>query len=434
MTRHSVLVLDGQTNEGLACVRSLGQAGYRVLVASHRHWPLGAWSRHARGSFRLAGETRAAFSGLRDWASGQGIGTVLPLSERSCVLCNLERDAWESRGIRVGCGPEELLQRAFDKAETLRYAAVCGVGIPPTRTPHSLEECHQAAEELRFPCIVKSRFSNAWQGGALVPNLGTSYVRGPKELERNVLAHRQGSFWPLIQGYVPGRGKGVFAVFNRGRAVAWFAHERLRDVRPSGSGSSLRRAIALPERLRSPAMRLLTALEWHGPAMVEFRDDEVTAPCLMEVNGRFWGSLQLAVDAGVDFPRIWLDVLRGQPAAAPGSYREDVVLRWLWGDIKRALYILKGRPAGYPGSFPGRWQGLRELLGPQPRGTRLETWRRDDPWPALGELVQGLGELVVRARGGGGSRPAAAMADPAPCPGSPAVLSTGHRGTTPPTR
>lgn len=433
MTRHSVLVLDGHTNEGLACVRSLGRAGYRVLVASHRVWPLGAWSRHSRGVFRLAGETQTAFSALRDWAIGQGIDTVLPLTERSCVLCNLERDAWELRGISVGCGPEEMLQRAFDKASTLQYATACGVEIPPTRTPGSLKECQEAAEELGFPCIVKSRFSNSWQGGAFVPNLGTSYAQGPKELERAVLAHRQGSAWPLIQGYVPGRGKGVFAVFDRGQAVAWFAHERLRDVRPSGSGSSLRRAIALPERLRAPAMRLLTALEWHGPAMVEFRDDEVSAPRFMEVNGRFWGSLQLAVDAGVDFPRIWLDVLRGRPVAAPSGYREDVVLRWMWGDVKRVLYILKGRPTGYPGFFPGRWQGLREVFGRQPHGTRLETWRRDDPWPALGELVQGLGELVIRARGEGGSRPAAAVADPAARPGSSAVVSPGYHGATPPT-
>jgi len=31
-----VLVLDGQTNQALACVRSLGRAGYDVLVASDR--------------------------------------------------------------------------------------------------------------------------------------------------------------------------------------------------------------------------------------------------------------------------------------------------------------------------------------------------------------------------------------------------------------
>ena len=40
--------------------------------------------------------------------------------------------------------------------------------------------------------------------------------------------------------------------------------------------------------------------------MVEFKHDERDGvPKLMEINGRFWGSLQLAIDAGVDFPRCW---------------------------------------------------------------------------------------------------------------------------------
>ena len=39
--------------------------------------------------------------------------------------------------------------------------------------------------------------------------------------------------------------------------------------------------------------------------MVEFKLDARDGVAkLMEINGRFWGSLQLAVDAGVDFPAI----------------------------------------------------------------------------------------------------------------------------------
>lgn len=402
MSHEPVLVLDAQTNEALACVRSLGQAGYRILVASTRAWPLASWSRYAAGSFRLAAETREAFGSLRRWAADQGVRTVLPLTERACVLCNLERNEWEASGVTVGCAPDEVLQRAFDKAETLRYAASCAVAAPPTRLARSLEESRQAAEELGFPCVVKSRFSNAWDGARFLPNRGTSYVRSAGELDAAVLSHRQGPSWPLLQGFVPGRGKGVFAVCERGDAVAWFAHERLREVRPSGSGSSLRRAAALAERLRAPAERLLHAMAWHGPAMVEFRDDEAGDPCLMEVNGRFWGSLQLAVDAGVDFPRIWLDLLHGREVESLAGYRDDVTLRWLWGDVKRCVYLMAGRPAGYPGPFPGRWEGLKEIFGPQPPNTRWEAWRRKDPRPAVGEIVQGMGEFlgaVVRRRG-----------------------------------
>lgn len=392
--RESVLVLDGQTNQALACVRSLGRAGCDVLVAATRSRPLAAWSRFCVARFKLAGETPAAFQALRAWAVARHVTMVLPLTERSCILCNLEREAWEAAGIVVGCAPDPVLRRAFDKAHTIDAARACGVGVPPTRLPTSLAEVHAAAQELGFPCVIKSRFSNTWNGAQFLADPGTSYVRDASELERAVASHRQADHWPIMQAFVPGQGKGVFALFDHGRPIAWFAHERLRDVRPSGSGSSLRSSAALDPRLLGPAERLLTDMEWHGPAMVEFRDDGVHSPNLMEVNGRFWGSLQLAVSAGADFPQWWLAIVRGRPVERRAGYATGVTVRWVWGDVKRFLYILHGAPSGYPGRYPSIGQGLRELFGRQPPGTRSEAWDPDDRWPAVGEWVQGLGELL----------------------------------------
>src|SRR6266702_3031288 len=354
-----VLVLDGHTNQALACVRALGRAGVRVLVASPQRWPLAAWSRHCHARFHQAGETVAAFAALREWARARGVQVVLPLRERSCLLCNAERDAWETLGMAVGCGPTDMLLRAFDKARTLQLAQSCDVRIPPTHYPSSLAECHAAAAAVGFPCIVKPRSSDFWDGSRFLAEHGAQYVQDAAGLEESALAGRQGDSWPVIQGIVPGRGKGVFALYDHGAPVVWFAHERLRDVRPSGSGSSLRRSIPVDPRLQQPASRLLSAMAWHGPAMVEFRDD------------------------------------------APADYQTGVTLRWLWGDVKRLLYILAGPPPGCPEPYPGLLEGLREVLGPQPAGTASETWSADDPWPAAGEWVQGIAELagVVRSRG-----------------------------------
>ncbi|HTH66242.1 MAG TPA: ATP-grasp domain-containing protein [Gemmatimonadales bacterium] len=396
--RERVLVLDGQTNQALACVRSLGRAGYDCLVAATRRRPLASWSRFSHDRFRLQGETVAAFAELRRWARARGVDVVLPLTERACILCNLEREQWEGAGITVGSAPDELLRLAFDKATTVEIARRSGVAVPPTRAPGSLAEARAAAQEVGFPCVVKSRYSNAWDGSRFLADPGTTYVREPGELDAAIQQHRQGDHWPLIQGFVPGQGKGMFALFDGGRAVAWFAHERLRDVRPSGSGSSLRRSAPLDPRLLGPAERLLSAMTWHGPAMVEFRDDGVHDPVLMEVNGRFWGSLQLTVSAGADFPQWWVAILRGRTVDRRAGYATGLTVRWLWGDVKRFLYILAGAPAGYPGRYPTIAQGLRELFGRQPPGTRSETWQPDDRWPALGEWVQGTAELLAGRR------------------------------------
>lgn len=396
MTASRILVLDGETTQALACVRALGRAGHTVFVAGVGRRPLAAWSRHCRGRFRLDDETLTAFGPLRTWAHAHGIQVVLPQTERACILCNLQRDAWEQLGIAVGCGPQDLIWGAFDKARTLELAEACGVRVPPRRVPQSLEDGRAAAQELGYPVVVKPRFSHFWQGGRFISGDGSRYARDPAELEASMLACRQEAFWPLIQGFVPGQGKGVFALCDHGTPLAWFAHERLRDVRPSGSGSSLRRSTPLDPRLQAPAARLLAAWRWHGPAMVEFRDDGTSEPCLIEVNGRFWGSLELAIASGVDFANLWVNLLRGERLEPPAEYATGVTLRWLWGDVKRMLHIARGRPRGYPEAYPSVLGGLREVLGPQPRGTRSETWSADDRWPALGEWVQGIGQLLGR--------------------------------------
>ena len=392
-----VLVLDGQTNQALATTRSLGRAGHTVFVASLWTRPLAYWSRHCAGATRLAADTPEEYSALRAWAHDQGIEVVLPMTERSCLLCSLERASWTEAGIAVGCAETELLMRAFDKGATLQFAAGRAVRIPTTLAPASLAEAVDAADAVGFPCVVKARFSHPWVDGRFLADLGCGYAKTPQELEAAVLARRQGDLWPLVQQYVPGTGKGVFALCDRGRPLAWFAHERVRDVRPSGSGSSVRRSVALDPRLVDPAERLLRALEWHGPAMVEFRDDPGEEPCLMEVNGRFWNSLQLAIAAGVDFPRLWLAILRGERVDGPPVYQDGVTVRWLWGDVKRLLYILGGPPAGFAGVYPSRWQGLRDLLGPQSPGCQVEIWQRSDPWPALGEWTQAAREIWAQA-------------------------------------
>lgn len=397
MTRGRALLLDGQTTQALACARSLGRAGFDILVASTLSRSLASWSRYCVAHHRLETESLLSMARLRDWARANGATVVQPLTERSHVLVNAERSRWEADGIIVASAEDSILDRAFDKARTLRIARESGAAVPTMRIPGSLDDCADVAHAVGLPCVVKSRFTSTWDGSQVLRDAGTSYVRTPAELRQAVLRHKQGDYWPIVQQFVHGIGKGVFTVCDRGHPLAWFAHQRLRDVRPTGSGSSLRRAAAVDPRLLEPARDLLGAMQWHGPAMVEFRDDG-RAPWLMEVNGRFWGSLQVAISAGVDFPRLWMDVVHGMPTTAPTAYRQDVTLRWLWGDVKRFLNILAGPSRGYPGRFPTRWAGMLEILGPQPAGTRSETWDPSDPWPALGEWIQGIHEVFDASR------------------------------------
>lgn len=98
-----------------------------------------------------------------------------------------------------------------------------------------------------------------------------------------------------------GDAYGVSVLFNKGEQRAIFTHKRLREYPISGGPSTLRESIRYPE-IEEYALDLLTALNWHGVAMVEFRVDARDGkPKLIEINPGFWTGLPLAIYAGVDF-------------------------------------------------------------------------------------------------------------------------------------
>jgi len=384
-----ILVLDGQSNAALACVRSLGRAGHTVFVASEYRRPLGSWSRWCSGTVHVDGYTVSGFVALRRWAERMSVTVVLPMSEEACQLCNADRQGWESLGVRVGCAPDEVLLQAFDKAQTLRIALAQGLRIPPTSYPESSEQLTAAVNTIGFPCVVKPRFSNPWDGRRFLPTAGVALVSDRAGLEGAVADRRHGTCWPLVQGLIRGTPRTAAALYDRGQPMAWFAMDELRVVRPLASPSSLRRSVPLDARLREPAERLLSACKWHGPASVDFLDDGVEPPCLMEVNGRFWNSLQLAVAAGADFPAWWVRILCGEHLPASRDHAPGVTVRWVWGDTKRLLGTLLRRSDGSSrdGTLTTR-EAFKDLMCAQPPGTRVEMWQADDPWPALGEWVE----------------------------------------------
>lgn len=202
----------------------------------------------------------------------------------------------------------------------------------------------------------------------------------------------------MIQERVEGRGRGLFALMDHGTPVALFAHERLREKPPCGGVSVLRQSIALSEPMTDYALRLLRHVRWHGVAMVEFKWDERTeTPVLMEVNGRFWGSVQLAIDAGVNFPLLLYQMATGQPMRPTANqYRIGARSRWLLGDLDQLLVRLwkSDEALHLPAGYPSRLRSLAEFCRFVQPGMRYEMLRSGDPGPFLHELRQFVADLT----------------------------------------
>jgi len=395
VVRLRVLVTDAETRTSLAVVRALGTWAETWTVSKDR-LGITAWSSYSKRHFvyPFSNET-----GLPLWVlelcKNYNIDVVITPHERSSLLLAKAKHLFIKEGIVLTTPPVKALAIVMDKALTIKAAQAVGVATPPSVVLNDVREAIFAAKDVGYPLVVKPRFSNYWTGSSFIKTSGVSYANTDQQLLSALENQPKELPPPILQKFIPGRGLGIFLLLDKeGRLCAEFAHERLRDLRPTGSGSVLRRSIPVDPHLRKMSLALLRHIGWTGVAMVEFRtNNQNGAVNLMEINGRFWGSLQLATDAGVNFPSLLVDIALGKAVKFP-SYSQGIVVRWRLGDLMRSLRVLKGKPAGFTGDFPARFSGLVDFLGPQPPGTRSEVLRRDDPWPAFGEIFSSLRNVL----------------------------------------
>jgi predicted ATP-grasp superfamily ATP-dependent carboligase len=200
-----------------------------------------------------------------------------------------------------------------------------------------------------------------------------------------------------VQRRVVGPGVGLFFLVHGGRVVATFAHCRLREKPPAGGVSVYAESVAFDPELRRRSIDLLRHFEWEGVAMVEYKLDAATGTrYLMEINGRFWGSLQLAIDAGVDFPRLLVESALGGEPAGEETYRIGLRSRWWWGDVDHLLMRLMRSPAqlNLPPHAPSRWRAILDFASSWRPRTRDAVFRLGDLGPFVFESRQWFRRLV----------------------------------------
>ena len=379
-----VVVTDGEQRSALAAVRSLGRAGHRVHVCAARRSLSGA-SRHCAGEHRVPdalAEPAAFVRAVAEVCARVGAQVLLPVSEPALLAILPERERFA--GVAIPFPDAERFARICDKARVLEAATAHGIATPRRQhvgTKGDAERLDGAA--LRFPLVVKPFRSVAGSGEARTK---TAVAHAPDAASlRRVLAALPDAAWPvMLQERIVGPGIGVFVLLRGGRVAAAFAHRRVREKPPSGGVSVLCESAPLDGAL-------LGDFGWEGVAMVEYKLDAATGtPYLMEINGRLWGSLQLAVDAGVDFPRLLVEMALGVPFPPVTTYGVGVRSRWEWGEVDHLVARLRGSGAPLPPDAPGRGRALADFFRGWGRGTHAQVLRRDDPRPFLRETLDWL--------------------------------------------
>ncbi len=396
-----VFVTDGGERASLAIARSLGRRGIEVHSGEHYRMSTSALSKHVTKSVVHPDpqeDCRAFITWLEEYLQQEDYDAIYASREITTLPISYYKARLE-KYTRVPYPDYDRMLLTQDKARTFRAAIEAGVPIPKTYFVESMDDLDEIAEDIEYPVVVKSRSKTLWKDGRpfTLKVTDENYVKSREQIGgiASKILERSGKM-PLIQEYIPGEGYGVEMLTNHGEPRVLFMHRRLREYPITGGVSTMRESI-YREELKEPAIQLLEKLKWHGVAMVEFKvDARDGSPKLMEVNGRFWGSLALPVAAGVDFP-YYLHRLVCEGDVSPAmEYPVGVRCRWLvTGDL---LWLASSLKDG-----GNRGAAMREFLRyPDAYDDILSL---DDPLPALGMmrgslrgLTYSIKQAVTRSR------------------------------------
>lgn len=373
-----ILVTDGRSLSSLAIVRSLGKAGADVDVCDDFKRPLSAFSKYVTDTkaHEPIGENPAAFV---DWlvacCDREGYDLVVPVRDETTLAVAAHREQLSTvTGLFVA--DRSTIAKLMDKGNCMQAAADLGVPIPKTYYPTA------GTEEIRttatFPVLIKPRIASGARGIVRVDD--------PSELARKYEAVERMYPDPIIQEFVDHSGGhySIGTIFDKGaEPVATHVYKETRQY-PASGGPAIAAHTVEREPWVDSVLDLLRAHDWKGPAHMDVLYDPDTEEYkLIEVNPRFWSSLSLTINSGVDIPRILYKLaVDGDVPPSDGLYREGMNYRWI-----------------VPNEFLWLWSHDRKLeaareLGWWDRNTCCATLSRDDLRPIAGVVTQGLGYLT----------------------------------------
>lgn len=373
---------------GLTVLRELGEHGVPLVAMGRKPRALGRYSRHAHDFHVIPKGPMAEW--LPGFVAAHGIKVVMAISEGDLV--QLAQLKYSIPGCTLLVPDADRLALILDKGRTLAAARAAGIDTPESWQPEAGDDLAALAADLAFPVAIK------WSDPPAITPLLDAHGLDFEKIEyaanaAQLLAilHRYDALgqWPLVQTWCPGYGFAQILNMHEGRATLRFQHRRLREWPPSGGVSTFCAAIAPDEHQaqmpRSEA--LLAHIGWRGPAMVEYRHDPATGKYwLMEINGRFWGSMPLAYHAGAHFAwEAYRTAILGQHAGAATPIAA-VRARYVIADVKHFAKVV------FTNCNQLSWmQRLRfgaafaaQFLDPR---VHYYIWSIKDPMPFFGDLL-----------------------------------------------
>lgn len=374
-----VLILDAHANQAIVAIRSLGRRGLAVTTGSSVGQNAGKWSKYVDRYFTypsVEDEPVAFLDAIEREVKTHGYDMLLPINQNTVELVVKHRDRFEPY-TSIPFLPYEKLEHGLSKRLTIEAARKFDVPHPTTMLPEEVD-FDAVGDTIGYPVVIKP-IRGSGRGGI-------SICESQAELERKY-EETVAEFGPvLLQEFVPNGGeRGVYTIYNDDGVLSGLVvQQRLRSNPPEGGSSTLRETIE-DEPLVALTDRFLTALDWRGVAMAEYRiDARDGTPKLMEINPRLWGSLPLSYFAGVDFCYMLYQLAVGDPIEPDLEYAVGVRAHSLVNDWLQVL------------ARPDKLRAMGEFVSVSSKPCCYDVLSLDDPLPTLGQVLYYLDVVGTR--------------------------------------
>lgn len=212
----------------------------------------------------------------------------------------------EEMGIRLAVPTQEAL-RMRSKAHLAEFCKARKIPAPRTRVLTDPAALAGVLADLGQPVWVKGLFHGAHRGAGLE--------------EARVAFGRVAAEWGLpvmLQENVAGEEYDVVALGDGSRCVGAVA---MRKLALTDKGKAWAGVTVTDSKLISLAREIVDALRWRGPLELEFVRREVDREYLLiEINPRFPAWVYLAAKAGVNLPRMLVDLALGRGVTETNGY------------------------------------------------------------------------------------------------------------------
>lgn len=370
LDKKHVLILDGDSRQGLPFMRWLRKAGHHVTVVCPWRLCPGYFSHYADKRLiwpDVNEDEQGFYDALLDYIKQNNCDVVLPLGDVTAHLVSYhKKEILQYADMPV---PDyDIFVRAADKSWTMDFCMKNNIPCPQTYNTEK-ESLEEIISKVPFPIMVKpSRGIGA---------VGLHRFNTADELRKYYPIIRE-KYGPLvIQEFIP-LGETQFqaeAFCNaQSKMVVCMVIGKPRFFPVTGGTSTCNITIERPD-ITENVRRLLEGIKWVGSADVDLiLDPRDNIAKILEINPRVTAGIKIGFEAGIDYAGLQLRLALGKEIPIIKNYKLGIVLRNLCLDI---LWYIYSNGRARKKTQPSFWK----FFG---RNIKYQTMRIDDPFPILG--------------------------------------------------